>query len=561
MKKRIFAALLLVALLVGLLYSLLLAAALPEYTRRRTIFTMQSEMALLRNRAQQQGGLTEDYLNSIVSLYRISLIAPEGRVLYDSQADAEALDSHRDRPEILEALREGTGSASRPSETSKETLLYFAQRQPEVRLSFGEMLPYLLGGLLLSLIAAALLSALLSRAFTRAIGRIDLDRPMDAQAYEELSPLLGRLNEQNRRIGHQMDALMHKQSEMDALLDGMSEGFVALDPKKRIISINHSAARMLSTEPMEAIGRTLPEISRKPEIMQLLDELFQDGSASATLQLDARSYALSANIVKGSGSAVLLMRDVTQMMEGDAMRKRFTANVSHELRTPLTAICGYAEMLEGGMVRKEDVQGMLGRISDESKRMLALVEDILRLSKLDEGYPGGQFKRLDLHEAAGRAIRRLSPLAAQKEVKLSLSGEKLSVMGDPTLLDELINNLIDNAIKYNRPGGKVELFIEQGAHSVDLVVKDSGLGIDPSQQERIFERFYRTDSSRSKETGGTGLGLSIVKHSAEYHRAKLSLSSQPGQGTTICVSFPKSAANDGKKNKQRPKKLSQSGKH
>lgn len=566
MKKRIFAALLLVALLVGLLYSLLLAAALPEYTRRRTILTLQSELALLRNSAQEQGGLSEQFLHSFLSLYRVSLISPEGRVLYDSQADPDEMGNHRDRPEVQEALREGSASASRPSETSGETLLYFAQRLPEgsvlrlsaplrlVRLSFQEMLPYLLGGLLLGLLAAALLSILLSRAFSRSIAAIDLDHPQEATAYEELSPLLSRLSLQNRRVGQQMDALRMKQQEMDALIDGMSEGFLALDGQKRVISINRSAAAMLGTEALSAMGRSLPEISRRPEILSMLDELFRDGSALATLQMERKTYALSANLVGDSGSAVLLLRDVTRLMEGEEMRKRFTANVSHELRTPLTAICGYAEMLQGGMVKPEDVDGTLTRISEESKRMLALVEDILRLSKLDEGYPGGQMKRLSLYEAAERALARLKPLAEQKGVKLSLKGEKLAVLGDPTLLDELVSNLIDNAIKYNTEGGRVKLRVEQGEQSVDLLVEDSGLGIDPSQQERIFERFYRTDSSRSKETGGTGLGLSIVKHSAEYHKAKLSLQSQPGQGTTIRVSFPL-PADDTKKNRQKPKRL------
>lgn len=554
MKKRIFIAMLVVTLLSGVFYALLVTGALPDYARSRALSRMQQELNDLRTKAREQGGPDPAFLSRVVTTGRLTLIGADGSVLYDSDADADQMENHLQRPEVKAALIQGSGSDQRLSATTGEDYLYYAQRlggtqvlrlaQPlqMVRLTSKEILPWLFGGLMLSLIAALIVSSTLARQFSRSIALIDLDRPEDSRAYDELSPLIGRLSQQNQQVSQQMTSLRQKQLEMDALLDGMSEGFMALDKRRRIMSINQSAARMLNTKADYATGRTLAEVSRKPELIRLLDELYEVGAAAVTMPWENRSYALSANLVEDSGKAVILLRDVTQMVEGDNMRKRFTANVSHELRTPLTTICGYSEMLQSGMVKEDDKKDFVGRIARESRRMLALVEDILRLSRLDEGYPGGQFKRVSLHEAAQRAIASLTPVAEKKGVALSLTGEKLNIMGDPTLLDELVFNLVDNAIKYNRQDGRVDLRIGHKDGSITLAVQDTGVGIERSQQDKIFERFFRTDNSRSKETGGTGLGLSIVKHSVEYHNAQLQLESEVGQGTTITIYFPSASA-------------------
>ena len=468
MKNRIFIAMLVVALLSGALYALLVTGALPDYTRSRALTRMQRDLSTLRGKATAEGGMSADFLRRVVFTGRVTLMDADGSVLYDSGAPAEQMENHLNRPEVKAAYRQGSGSDERVSATTGEETLYYAHRLPGnqvlrlaqpvqmIRLSTREILPWLLGGLALSLAAALIVSSLLARQFTRSISLIDLDNPEDSQAYDELSPLIGRLSQQNQQVRQQMTSLRQKQLEMDALLDGMSEGFLALDKRRRIISINQSAARMLNTQAEYAMGRTLAEVSRKPEIIRLLDELYDAGAAAVTLPWDSRSYALSANLVEDSGSAVLLLRDVTQLVEGETMRKRFTANVSHELRTPLTTICGYSEMLQSGMVKEDDKKEFVGRIASESRRMLALVEDILRLSRLDEGYPGGQFKRVSLYEAAQRAISSLTPMAEKKKVSLSLAGEAQR-HGDPTLLDEMVFNLVDNAIKYNRQDGRVDV--------------------------------------------------------------------------------------------------------
>ncbi|MHC1786116.1 MAG: ATP-binding protein [Christensenellales bacterium] len=550
MRKRIFAGLLAIALLTGLLYTLLVSGILPSRARARILMELQIQAHTLR-RAYPSGGFTPLQLQSLISTSRVTWIGSDGKVLYDSLQQADSLPNHLDRPEVGQALSQGSGSAVRYSDTLREEMVYFAWRLPdgkvlrlstpneETRVLLKDLLPWLLGGLPASGLLSYALARLLSRRITRSIDSIDLDAPEEAVTFEELTPMLSRIKQQNLRSAQQLSELTQKQQQMDTLLNSMSEGFIILDSSHRLITINQSAAGMLGGQVPLSPGRSLAEITRRPEILQLLEDLDYVGSATATLAMDNRSVLLSASRVPSAQGAVLLLQDVTSKLEGETMRKRFTANVSHELRTPLTAICGYSEMLVSGMVKKEDEKEFLTRIARESARMLALVEDILKLSKLDEGYPGGQRKKISLHKVAREAVAAFEKAALDKKVSLEMSGGKAEVLGDKTLLGEMVSNLIDNAIKYNREGGKVELSIKEGKSAVTLCVKDTGIGIEPSQQDKIFERFYRTDSSRSKETGGTGLGLSIVKHAAEYHRATLKLESQPGLGTSITVSFPK----------------------
>lgn len=539
-----------IALLTGVLYTLLVSSVLPLSARHRALEDLRGEARILA-RSYPKEGFSPVQLQNLLSVNRVTWIQTDGTVLFDSQQRAESMPNHLDRPEVAQAISQGSGSAARYSQTLKAEFLYYAWRLPDgsvLRLSSSSeetgvvlraLLPWLLGGLVLSVLISYALAGLLSRRITRSIDSIDLDVPEEAVTFEELTPMLSRIQHQNIRSSQQVAELKEKQQQMDALLNSMSEGFIVLDSMHRLVTINQSAARMLKADAAASLGKSLAEIARKPEVMQMLHDLDVSGSATATLHVDMQSLLLSANAVPRTRGAVLLLQDVTEKLEGETMRKRFTANVSHELRTPLTAICGYSEMLASGMVKKEDEKEFIGRIAGESKRMLALVEDILRLSKLDEGYPGGQHKQVNLYKTAREAMDALENMAGSKKVSLHLSGDKAEVRGDKTLLGEMISNLLDNAIKYNREGGRVDLALKDSKASVTLSVSDTGIGIEASQQDKIFERFYRTDNSRSKETGGTGLGLSIVKHAAEYHHAMLQINSQPGIGTAITVTFPK----------------------
>ncbi len=539
-----------IALLTGLLYTLLVSSVLPSNARARALEDLRGEADALA-RAYPKEGFSPLQLQNLLSVSRVTWIQADGTVLFDSQQRAESMTNHLDRPEVAQAVSQGSGSAVRYSQTLKAELIYYARRLPDgsvLRLSSSSqetgavlraMLPWLLGGLVLSVLISYAFAGLISRRITRSIDSIDLDMPQEAVTFEELTPMLSRLQQQNVRSGQQVAELREKQQQLDALLNSMSEGFIVLDSLHRLMTINQSAARMLKVDAAASLGKSLAEIARKPEVMQMLRELDASGSAAATLQADRQSFLLSASAVPSTRGAVLLLQDVTEKLEGETMSKRFTANVSHELRTPLTTICGYSEMLASGMVKKEDEKEFLSRIAGESNRMLALVEDILRLSKLDEGYPGGQHKPVSLYKAAREAMDALASMAQAKKVSMHLSGDKAEVRGDKTLLGELITNLLDNAIKYNREGGRVDIALKDSKAAVTLSVTDTGIGIAASQQDKVFERFYRTDASRSKETGGTGLGLSIVKHAAEYHKAALKVDSQPGKGTAITVTFPK----------------------
>ena len=300
---------------------------------------------------------------------------------------------------------------------------------------------------------------------------------------------------------------------------------------------NPAACRILNVKPQQACNRLLTELNRSLVIIRLLNDLDKKGIANGVLEKEGRHYLLTANRIQGRPDSVLLMSDQTEKLAGEAMRKRFTANVSHELRTPLTTICGYTELLENGMVKAEDAQGIYNLIHKESSRMLDLVEDILRLSRLDEGNLTGKREKVNLCETAASACQLLSLAAQEKGVKVNFTGEDAFVLGDPVLLGELCSNLLDNAIKYNVDNGSVDVRVTAGANTV-LTVSDTGIGIEPEHQPHVFERFYRTDNCRSKSTGGTGLGLSIVKHAAEYHKAKVELMSKPGQGTRVTVVFP-----------------------
>ncbi|MGI6687629.1 MAG: ATP-binding protein [Christensenellales bacterium] len=554
MRRRIFISFIALIVIFAALSAGLMSAIMATVIPQQVINRLQSEIDLLIPRMKQLGD--ENVMRELLSLSRVTHIAPDGTVLFDNNVDADPLENHRDRDEVKQALSQGTGSAVRYSDTLDANMIYVASRLEDgsvLRLAAFErasmemmysMLPWQIFGVIGLIILCLPLAAWLTDLLIKPIVQINLDKPEENDIYDEVMPLVSRIDEQVRVTRKQMQALENRRQELNVLLDGMHEGFIALDRRQRVMLINPSASDMLGIDRNWAIGKTMPELNRRQEMLALLNELEQNGSAQAMMVRGGRSYVMSASRVESHQGAVLLISDQTEKLEGDALRKRFTANVSHELRTPLTTICGYAEMFEKSMVKPEDIPGFSRVILRESKRMLTLVEDILRLSKLDEGFPRGNREKVGLHEVAKAACESLEPMAREKEIDLSFEGEEAFIQGDRTLLGELCMNLIDNAIKYNYPKGTVQVSVTSRDNHAIFKVADTGIGIEPEHHSRIFERFYRTDKSRSKATGGTGLGLSIVKHAAEYHSGKISLDSAPGKGTTISVAFPLFKAKD-----------------
>ncbi len=550
MKRRIFWSSAGLALLVILLLIFFLGQAAGRQMRdqlAQSLLSSAREMAI----PMRQEGHPALLMNKAHADARITWISPSGEVRFDSAKDPEDMDNHMDREEVRTALKEGWGTSVRYSDTLYLDMVYAAVRLEDgsvLRLAAPEenareladsMRLQVLVGLLLAAIAAFVLSGYFTRWLVRPINNIDMHNPVDTCPYEELLPLSRRIAAQQQELNAQVELLKQHQQETDTIINAMSEGFIVLDMRLNILSINRSACRLFDITHQEAVGKPLPAINRQSEIMRLILDLENLRESETQFSLRGRTYRMTANVVDDrERGIVLLITDITDRVEGENMRKRFSANVSHELRTPLTTICGYTELLDSGMANQEDQADFIRRINKESKRMLTLVEDILKLSKMDEGYPGGHRHPVGLLTLANATAEALDSAAKLKDVTLSVTGEDARVRGDKTLLGELIFNLMDNAIKYNKQGGRVDVHVARGQGETVLTVKDTGIGIEYYQQDKIFERFYRTDKSRSKATGGTGLGLSIVKHAAEYHRARLRVDSIPGKGTTMTVAFP-----------------------
>ena len=484
---------------------------------------------------------------------RITWIAADGTVLCDTAADAAQMENHLDRQEVSVALKSGWGESSRYSDTLLQQLYYAAQRLPDgsvVRLSCAQssvfsLLLELLRPVLLVVVLALALSLLLARRLAARVveplNHLDLDDPLANENCDELTPLLRRIHLQQQQLKKQSEALYRRQEEFDAVTSSMNEGLVLLDAHGAILSINGAAQRILDTEE-ECQGKDLLTLNRSLVLQELLETALSGQHGERELTLRGREYQLDTTPVFYGGAvsgAVLLIFDVTEKRSAQRMRREFTANVSHELRTPLHTISGCAELLCNGLVKPEDVGEFHEKLYAESQRMICLVEDIINLSRLDEGAQDMPRQTVDLYALARGSVDALSDAAEKAGVTVTLTGESAPLTGVPQLLGGIVTNLCDNAIKYNRPQGRVDVSVENGEDTVTLRVADTGIGIPPEHRSRVFERFYRVDKSRSKAVGGTGLGLSIVKHAALIHHAKLELDSAVGVGTTITVRFPK----------------------
>ena len=549
MTKKIFQSILLVAGAVLLASLLIIMGFLYDYFGGVEENQLRDELSLAAA-AVEDGGT--DYLSQLTAdRYRLTWIAADGSVLYDTKTDAESLENHASRAEVSQALTTGTGESTRYSSTLMEKTMYYAQRLADgtvlrisiSRATVGMIAVGMIQPLLIVLIVALILSGLLARRLSRRIvdplNSLDLEHPLDNDAYEELSPLLKRIHRQHVEIQTQLRELREKTDEFTQVTGSMREGLVLLDEHDSILSIN-AAAQALFGADAQCVGRDFLTIERSHELSAAIQAAVVDGHSEVRAERAGRVYQFDISRITSDGKflgTVILAFDITEQEFAERNRREFTANVSHELKTPLQGIIGSAELIENGMVKPDDLPRFVGHIHAEAARLVTLIDDIIRLSKLDDG-DAMPTEPVDLLAVSQEAAENLQDAAAARGVTVGVTGQPAVIPGVRRLIYEIVYNLCDNAIKYNRDGGRVDVTVAAGADGSSITVADTGIGIAPEHQGRVFERFYRVDKSHSKASGGTGLGLSIVKHAVQYHHGRIELESTPGTGTTIRVVFP-----------------------
>ncbi len=551
MTKRIFKSICLVSMSIFLLGAAIFMGILYEYFTDLQTEQLRTQTSLA---AQGVAKIGKAYLQNLdADKCRISWISQSGDVLFDSASDESKMENHLEREEIKEALKNGEGESSRYSSTLMERSLYCARLLPDgsvLRLSISQntLLTLCLGMLqpLCVVFAAALILSLifaskLAKKIVKPLNELDLDNPLENEEYEELSPLLRRIDAQQRQICMQRDELFRKQKEFETVVSGIPVGIVLLNRGGVILSCNKAAASVMGAD--SAAGKNILSICRRPEINEAIESSLKGSFCEKIAEINGARYKFSANPVTIDGTVsgiVLLITDITEKEHAEQLRREFTANVSHELKTPLQTISGSAELIMNGIVKAGDIKEFANGIYSESRRMINLIDDIIKLSHLDEGAYDMKREDTDLYSLACETVKSLSLEAQKAGVSTELTGESAVINGIPRLLSGIIYNLCDNAIKYNKTGGNVTVSVKDSGNSATLTVSDTGIGIPPEERERVFERFYRVDKSRSKEIGGTGLGLSIVKHAAMLHNASVKIDGEPGKGTTFTVVFPKS---------------------
>ena len=549
MTKKIFQSILLVAGAVLLASLLIIMGFLYDYFGGVEENQLRDELSLAAA-AVEDGGT--DYLSQLTAdRYRLTWIAADGSVLYDTKTDAESLENHASRAEVSQALTTGTGESTRYSSTLMEKTMYYAQRLADgtvlrisiSRATVGMIAVGMIQPLLIVLIVALILSGLLARRLSRRIvdplNSLDLEHPLDNDAYEELSPLLKRIHHQHVEIQTQLRELHERTDEFTQITGSMREGLVLLDEHGSILSIN-AAAQALFGADAQCVGRDFLTIERSHEISAAIQAAVADGHSEVRAERAGRVYQFDISCITSDGKflgTVILAFDITEQEFAERNRREFTANVSHELKTPLQGIIGSAELIENGMVKPDDLPRFVGHIHAEAARLVTLIDDIIRLSQLDEG-DAMPTEPVDLLAVSQEAAENLQDAAAARGVTVGVMGQPAVIPGVRRLIYEIVYNLCDNAIKYNRDGGRVDVTVAADADGSSITVADTGIGIAPEHQSRVFERFYRVDKSHSKASGGTGLGLSIVKHAVQYHHGRIELESTPGTGTTIRVVFP-----------------------
>lgn len=551
MTKKIFKSIVLVAGVVLLASIVIIMGVLYQYFGEVQENQMKDELSI-SSVAVEEDGVT--YLSKLESnRYRITWIKADGTVIYDTKNGADTMESHADREEVREALSSGEGEGTRYSSTLLENTMYCAKRLSDgtvLRISmsrasagalaFGMIQPILIV-LIVALALSGILASQISKRIARPLNDLDLEHPLENNTYDEISPLLNRINFQHKEIKSQVKELQQKKDEFNQITSSMNEGLVLLDNNGTILSINPAAQNILETDEY-CIGKDFLTIDRRHDMSIAIQNALNNGKSEIRSEINGREYQFDISRIQSANKtigAVLLAFDITERELAEKTRREFTANVSHELKTPLQGIIGSAELIEGGMVKPEDMPRFVSHIKEEAKRLVVLIEDIIRLSELDEGsaMPQGE---VDLLNIANEVKNNLDETAKAKNVSIQVSGKNVVIEGVKRLIYEIIFNLCDNAIKYNKDGGKVDISVSETESNSVIKVKDNGIGIAPEEQNHIFERFYRVDKSHSKASGGTGLGLSIVKHAVQYHNGTVTIDSQIGKGTEITIAIPKS---------------------
>lgn len=549
MTKKIFHSILLVACTVLLACYLVILTSLNDYFTSLRKSQLKTQLSFASTAVEDEG---IEYLKNLENgEYRLTLIDTDGTVLYDTNADAATMENHSDRREFQEAFLSGYGESHRYSRTLTEQTYYFAKKLSDdrvLRISTSQVtIVSLLLGMLQPLLVITFLAILLSvflakrasRNLVKPLNNLDLNDPLSNDVYEELSPLLRHMAQQNKQIALQMDELSRSQNEFNAITSNMSEGLIVLNKDGVVVSLNTAARKIFEAEE-DSIGKDFLTIDRTPEISRAIKETLSGKKQELEYEKNGRNYDLCINqiVEKDEVIGVLLLAiDNTEKIQAEQNRREFTANVSHELKTPLQSIIGSADLIESGLVKPEDMPRFIGHIKTDAARLVSLVSDIIRLSQLDENTEMN-WENVDALSVAKEALEMVGPIAESRNISLTIKGEPAPLTSVHKLLYDIIYNLCDNAVKYNKEGGFVKVDVKTSGDKVQVAVSDNGVGIAPADQSRVFERFYRVDKSHSRESGGTGLGLSIVKHAVAYLKGSISLESTLGKGTTITVSFP-----------------------
>ena len=551
MTKKIFKSTVLVSAMILILGSAFVLGVLYQYFGKQLNGELEKEASYLAYGVEQNG---VKYLEQLKQKdARITYLDASGTVLYDSQADASSMENHSDRKEFQEALKNGSGYAERMSKTLSEKTVYYALKltdgtvlrvagtQSSVLALMFQLVPPILCIAVIMLILAGIAAARMSAKIVEPINALDLDHPEENQIYEEVGPLLSRIHKQNRQIQTQLETARRNQEEFQIITENMQEGLLVIDAYTMILSGNSSVWRMFQVREPK-IGESVYSLDRNEDFRKVIEEVLQGQHGSAMLHLDGEYVQLIANPVfrdtKVAG-AVLLLVNETEKVERENLRREFSANVSHELKTPLTSISGFAEIIQDGLVQEEDIRKFAGRIYREAQRLIQLVEDTIKISQLDEGENPYEWEKVDAYAVVKNVCGNLREIAAKKNVHLFIDGEKLVFRTVRPILEEVIYNLCDNGIKYNREDGTVSIHLRELEDNVEIRVKDNGIGIPREDCSRVFERFYRVDKSHSKAIGGTGLGLSIVKHGVTFLGGTIKMLSEEGRGTEITMTFPK----------------------
>lgn len=551
MTKKIFKSIMLVSALATALGLAFVMAILYQYFGRQIDSELQKEAVFLSYGVEEKG---VEYLEGISdNSSRITYIDENGEVLYDSEADTDSMENHAHREEVQAAFQQGSGKSQRYSRTLSEKTIYYAMRlndgkvlrvsntQSSVLSLLKEMVLPVLWILLLIIVLSGIFASRVSKRIVEPINSLDLEHPEENQSYEEVEPLLSRIYKQKREITNQLEMARQQQEEFAIITENMQEGLLLIDRYTMILSGNASVWRLFKVKKPKT-GESVFSLNRSEDFRNVISDAIQGRHRDELLKLEGCNIQIIANPVIRDGvteGAVILLVNVTEKTERENLRREFSANVSHELKTPLTSISGFAEIIQDGFVKEEDVKTFAGRIYKEAQRLIQLVDDVMRISRLDESSAPCEWETVDLYQAVKEVFEQLSKNAEARDIHLYIEGDRPKLETVKQILTEILFNLCDNAIKYNKPHGDVCFRMEEHKECVKILVRDTGIGIPREDQERVFERFYRVDKSHSKDIGGTGLGLSIVKHGVLFLGGQVELQSEPNRGTEITVTLPR----------------------